>query len=103
MATYGKAREITVDALRNLTPFARKGFGMTAVQGAVTHFGRLDPVHVKAYTWHAQVNDVMFTVLSYATPIAWVLRNGTVVIPEDTYSRTTSSHQSLCRSYLARS
>jgi len=103
MATYGKAREITIKALRNLTPFARKGFGMSAVQGAVTHFGELDDKHVKAYTWHAQVNDVMFTVLSYRTPIAWVLRNGTVVIPEDRYSRTTSNHQGMCRTYLAKS
>lgn len=31
MATHGKAREITIAALRECKPFARKGFGMTAV------------------------------------------------------------------------
>ncbi len=103
MATYGKARENTIAALRECSPFARKGFGMKGIQGAVSSFGRLDEAHVKAYKWYAQVNDVMFTVVSYATPIAWVLRNGTVVIPGDSYSRTTATHQGLCRTYLARS
>lgn len=103
MPTHGKAREATISALRKLTPFARKGYSMSAVQGAVTHFGKMDAEDIEAYQYHARVNDVMYTVLSYATPIAWVLRNGMVVIPDTKYSVTTTNQQNLCKVYLAKS
>jgi hypothetical protein len=37
---------------------------------------------------------IIYTVLSYDTPIAWVLETGEVRIPPVKYSRTTSGHQS---------
>ncbi len=103
MATYGKAREATIKALRECTPFARKGFAMKGIQGAVTHFGKMDAEDKELYLSEARNNDVMYTVVSYSTPIAWVLRDGTVVMPEAGYSNTTKKHKSLCAGYLAKS
>lgn len=42
-----------------------------------------------------------YVVYSYNTPIAWVLRcHGEVIIPDVSYSTTTSKQQNLCRAYL---
>lgn len=102
MPTHGKTRDMTIEALRECKPFDRKGFSMKGIQGAVTHFGKMDPEDIESYEYHARVNDVLYTVVSYATPIAWVLRNGTVVMPEAGYSNTTKQHKALCRVYLAK-
>lgn len=45
--------------------------------------------------------EVRTWVYSYGTPIAWVMSDGTVVIPDHRYSVTTTHHQGLCRVYLA--
>jgi hypothetical protein len=96
MATHGKARDLTIDALRNRKAFKRAGFAMQGIEGKASSTGRLDAEYVKAY----QDADVAYTVVSYATPIAWVTSDGKIVIPEDRYSPTTSNHQGLCRVYL---
>lgn len=102
MPTYGKARDKTIEALRECAPFFRRGFAMRGIQGAVTEFGKMDAEDKELYLSEARNNDVMYTVVSYGTPIAWVLRNGTVVMPEAGYSATTKQHKALCRTYLAR-
>lgn len=43
---------------------------------------------------------VLYVVYSYATPIAWVLDDETIVIPDVTYSATTSRHQGIVRKNL---
>jgi len=96
MATHGEARENTIRALRTLTPFNRNGFNMTGIEGKVDVMGRLNPEHIARYN----ADDVIYTVKSYATPIAWVTRGGLVRVPEQSYSNTTTHHQSLCRVYL---
>jgi hypothetical protein len=97
MATHGNAREVTVNALRTLAPFKRSGFAMVGHDGAVSETGRLAEDYVKLY----RNASILYTVTSYATPIAWVTVTGDVIIPDDSYSMTTSHHQSLCRAYLA--
>lgn len=98
MPTHGKARETTIGYLRNLTPFQRKGYAMSGVEGKWNGTGRLSGDDLSAYY---AAENVKYTVLSYGTPIAWVTSDATV-IPETTYSRTTSQHQGLCRTYLNR-
>lgn len=100
MATHGAAREDTIRCLRSLTPFNRSSFAMTGMEGATTEMGRLDPEHREQYNKDATNNGIVYTVKSYATPIAWVTRSGQVRIPSQGYSTTTSHHQSLCRAYL---
>ncbi|MEV4642754.1 hypothetical protein AB0J80_35965 [Actinoplanes sp. NPDC049548] len=43
----------------------------------------------------------VYVVSSYGTPIAWVTQGGDVVIPEVTYSPTTTRHQKIARRALA--
>lgn len=53
--------------------------------------GRLDP------KWHPSVGRADYVVWSYGTPIAWRIPGEGWVIPEDTYSVTTSKQQGKIR------
>lgn len=96
MATHGAAREDTIRDLRALKPFSRSGFAMRGVEGKGSDTGRLEGDHLAAY----KAADIVYTVYSYATPIAWVKKGGMIVVPSVSYSPTTSHHQGLCRTYL---
>ncbi len=98
MATHGKAREMTINALRNLEPFKRSGFAMTAVSSKVDSIGRLSENKNMAQLYAD--SDIKYTVLSYSTVIAWVTQDGETIVPVDRYSVTTTHHQNLCHVYL---
>lgn len=100
MATHGRARQITIDALQARKPFARSGFAMKGIEGASGSLGQLPKEYVDQYNALAKANALAYTVKSYNTPIAWVTTEGTVIIPEVKYSVTTTHHQGLCRVYL---
>lgn len=100
MATHGKAREATLEALRTRTPFKRSGFAMQAVEGGTLTLDRLGEPYRHQYVVLREAQQIAYTVLSYSTPIAWVTTGGTIVIPDETYSRTTTHHQGLCKVYL---
>lgn len=100
MPTHGRARDLTIAALRDLKPFKRSGYSMSGVEGAVSDTGRLPKEHADAYNAAAKDNSLLYTVKSYATPIAWVLRDGAVVVPNVKYSNTTTNQQNLCAVYL---
>ena len=42
----------------------------------------------------------VYVVWSYQTPIAWVDADGTVTVPDQRYSVTTTQHQGQCRAWL---
>lgn len=42
---------------------------------------------------HADARSSRYVIYSYRTPIAWVTADGTKVLPDVGYSRTTSQHQ----------
>jgi hypothetical protein len=73
------------------------GGAMRAVQGSTTGWfngnGQLPTEWAERY--RADEPNTVYTVMSYRTPIAWVLTSGEVVIPDVKYSRTTSGHQGL--------
>jgi hypothetical protein len=100
MATHGRARQLTINALANLEPFKRSGFAMQGVEGAAYSTGRMPAGDAAEYNAHAKNNEIAYTVLSYATPIAYVTRDGAVRVPDAKYSVTTTHHQSLCKVYL---
>lgn len=60
-------------------------------KGADYSTGRMPAEWAERYA--ADRERIVFTVLSYATPIAWVLNDGTEVRPPVKYSVTTSKHQ----------
>ncbi|MGW0804750.1 hypothetical protein [Nonomuraea sp. NPDC002799] len=52
------------------------------------------------HRYEADSPHLVYVVLSYATPIAWVRVDGEVIIPECRYSLITTRHQRLCRAWL---
>lgn len=54
--------------------------------------------------WAKKINEdsPTYVVYSYGTPIAWVAEDGRVVIPDESYSTTTTRQQNLCRAWLIR-
>lgn len=95
MGTHGKAANDTRKALAAHEPFKRHGFAMSAVAGAVNDTGQLSFEHREQYRADADAGRITYTVLSYRTPIAWVLDTGEVVRPDARYSPTTSQHQGM--------
>ena len=71
---------------------------MHALNGAASGTGRMPRDIAKVYEYDRHM--ITYTVLSYGTPIAWVLTDGTVKVPDVAYSRTTHGHQHLCRVHL---
>lgn len=100
MATHGRARQLTISALQNRKAFKRSGFAMQGIEGAALDSGRMPTEDAREYNNHANAGQVAYTVLSYATPIAYVTKDGAVRIPDTSYSVTTTHHQNLCRVYL---
>jgi hypothetical protein len=110
--SHGAAYERTVQALRERKPFRRSGYNMSAVEGcsSLHFFGELPREWSHIYKmdagagWgHDEGNygeGIVYTVLSYETPIAWVTRAGLVRIPNVKYSTTTTQHQWTCRAHL---
>lgn len=100
MPTHGRARQLTINALESRTPFSRPGYSMRGVEGAVSNTGRMPKEAAEDYKAYAAAENILYTVTSYSTPIAWVTQNEKVIIPEVKYSQTTTQQQSLCRVYL---
>lgn len=95
MALHGKARDEYAKAISERKPF-KGGAAIHGVEGKSWSTGRLPEDWAGKYIF----DDVAYTVLSYGTPIAWVNSNGERVIPDVSYSRTTSGHQTFVKSYL---
>lgn len=93
MATHGAAAAATRKALAGRKAFKRAGFGMSAVEGYPSTAGQL-PEPFRHEFWASRL-EIVYTVLSYETPILWVLADGTVVQPDVRYSPTTSQHQGM--------
>lgn len=77
---------------------ARKPFTGNSMYGATTpgySVGRLSRDWQTVY--FATANQIDYVVYSFATPIAWHLRNGLWIIPSTTYSGYTSRHQAYAR------
>lgn len=100
MPTHGKARNLTENALSNREAFRRAGFGMSAVTGPAATLGQLPEPYRAQYRAQESAGLIAYTVLSYQTPILWVLTGGTVIYPDVRYSVTTSNHQGFARTHV---
>ena len=65
------------------------------IASSVWDYGRLPDKYRDL--WNTAVGVGAYAVYSYATPILWILPDGTVVEPPVRYSATTSRHQSYAR------
>lgn len=70
---------------------------MWALRGRSSQMGQLPHG-----TWRVYYEElpVMYTVMSYDTPIAWITFNNISFVPNVFYSRTTSHHQNLALVHL---
>lgn len=73
---------------------------MSAYGFPLSGTGRLPVEWVELYRSDRENPGISYVVYSYATPIAWVRADGETVIPDVSYSLTTSRHQGLCRAWL---
>lgn len=85
--------------LANCEPFDSHG-AMWARDYAPAQTGRLPLSWAECYRADARNPGIVYTVVSYATPIAWLRADGKTVIPDVSYSLTTSCHQTPCRAWL---
>ncbi|MEV4170130.1 hypothetical protein [Nonomuraea sp. NPDC049709] len=77
--------------------FTTRG-ALSAVYSPPAETGRLPAEWVERY--RADEPCIVYAVLSYATPIAWVLGDGQVIIPDCCHTLIMSRHQQLCRTWL---
>lgn len=85
--------------LANRQQFESHG-AMRAYEFALDVTGRLPHRWVEQYRSDTRRPGVSYVVFSYATPIAWERTDGVTVVPDVTYSRTTTRHQNLCRAWM---
>lgn len=83
-------------ALRNRQPFRNSTGTFRAELGKVRSTEHLQDEWLELY----QNSSIIYTVMSYGTPIAWVTSNGEIVIPSIYYSNSTSKHQNIVRNNL---
>lgn len=77
---------------RSRTPFDCNGT-LRGFDRDYASLGMLDDRWAAEYTKAATAGEIAFVVLSYSTPIAWVLRDGTEIKISQKFSVTTSKHQ----------
>jgi hypothetical protein len=106
MALHSKRTLATIETgVTNRTNFKVGNVsGKWAEKGHIVHTGKLP------YKWANQLNSVImddrvFVVYSYATPIAWYIspKSDDVdfwVEPDVSYSRTTNNHQSVVNRHI---
>lgn len=80
------------EALALRMPYKTHG-AMQAVDGYFLPFGHRLPEQWAEQYRRDGAHRIIYTVLSYATPIAWVLESGEIRIPDEKYSVTTTAHQ----------
>lgn len=80
-------------AWRTRTPFVTPSGNLTGMTDRPNTLGWLPDPFRTLYREQEHAGRIVYTVMSYNTPIAWVLDDGTEVIPPVRYSVTTSKHQ----------
>lgn len=95
--THGNGHSVLVRALQNREPFTTSG-ALKAQHNAPYNTGMLRYEDYEQFLKDRE--NIVYTVISYSTPIAWVTKNDDVYIVNQKFSATTSRHQSVVASYL---
>jgi len=93
-------RDDIVDAIRDRRAFLSASMSGRAGGGLASDH-QLSNADRDGYEADVARREVVYTVYSYATPIAWVLVDGSVRLPEARYSKTTTRQQNIAREALA--
>jgi len=83
-------------ALQNRLPFRNSTGSFQGIEGKERSTGDLQDGDLELY----QNSVICYTVMSYDTPIAWVTHNNFIIIPDVSYSHTTTIHQNIVRANL---
>lgn len=77
----------------------RDDFTASALRGVTGSlgYGRLPEEWRATFDKNQRDHRIVYSVYSYGTPIAWMLSDGTVHMPDVNYSVTTSRHQNIVR------
>ena len=77
----------------NAIPFTASA--LRGINGAPAHYGRLDGADLEALK--RDLDSIVYTVMSYGTPVAWWTDDAGWYQVTQRFSRTTSRHQALLR------
>jgi hypothetical protein len=103
MALSSLNRTRVIAAMKAKVPFEYSSIsGWTARGDGDLRTGDLPEPYLQMLLSADKAGEVEFVVMSYRTPIAWILKNGLVMVPEVTYSFTTSQHQRIVEETLCR-
>jgi hypothetical protein len=99
MALSAKNRAETVELIGYEADFERSGISGRIIRDATAcpRQGEMPQDAHKLLLKKIGQGLVRYVVFSYTTPIAWVLTEGLVTMPEIKYSATTSQHQKMVR------
>lgn len=81
--------------IRDRVPF--RASALTGTDAAPLGSGELPEPFASDYYGAGVSGSLRFVVLSYSTPIAWLLESGEWIVPNVRYGRTTTGHQSAVR------
>lgn len=105
-AMFGKPRVIggPDGLLARLVPFDSQG-AMKARRFEGKPYSRPRAYHAFDGPWgrlerDSLLMDPLYVVWSYNTPIAFVTWNGSIRIPDESYSVTTTHHQNMCHAWM---
>lgn len=85
---YGRRAAALREAVEKAVPFRNGNGNLRGFEGRHTSTGRLNPDEAHAY----RTDDVIFTVVSFDTPIAWLRSNGRAHYVGQYMSPTTARH-----------
>lgn len=93
----GGGRQILDKCLKERKPFSTSTGSLWAVTSPNGMTGDLNPTERNRYLEDIRSAGVVYLVLSYKTPIAWVTEDGAVHHAEQWFSQTTKRHQKIVR------
>lgn len=90
-STWGVWPPPVVTAIRE-----RRAFIAGALRGETGDYLPSNPGRLEGKAlaqWRDDLPDIAYVVWSYSTPIGWQLHGGAWVVPDESYSLTTTRHQ----------
>lgn len=85
---YGRNREALREAVEKALPFRNGNGNVNGFHGRHHGIGRLNDTEAQQY----RQDDVVFTITSFDTPIAWLRSDGTAHYVGQYFSPTTARH-----------
>lgn len=96
LKTNMEARRRAGELVSQRLPFSNTSGSFRGFPGRPNTFGWLPEEYRRMFDTHR----VLYTIMSFDTPLAWLKGTGEWVVPDVSYSPTTSRQQTIMRVYL---